>query len=178
MASCPVLSCSAPASMTVHLPACLARVQLLATCSRESPASPSRDTLFSCTLLSKLHSISLTTLTSNPPKYRRVFSELRQSRLRSEKSPRKVASLLPSSLALSSPQSEKEGHFKVPFGHVSFIIFKIENQEVVEKLGIPDEAYEDFTTSQPASERCFAVFNFDFITDQSFQKSKLFFIAW
>uniref|UniRef100_A0A7N2LIG8 DDT domain-containing protein n=1 Tax=Quercus lobata TaxID=97700 RepID=A0A7N2LIG8_QUELO len=70
MASCPVLSCSAPASMTVHLPACLARVLLLAACSRESPASPSRDTLFSCTLLSKLHSISLTTLTSNPPKYR------------------------------------------------------------------------------------------------------------
>ena len=60
-----------------------------------------------------------------------------------------------------------------------FIIFKIEDQEVVvEKLGIPDEAYEDFTTSQPASERRYAVFNFDFITDQSFQKSKLFFIAW
>ena len=32
-----------------------------------------------------------------------------------------------------------------------FIIFKIENQEVVvEKLGIPDEAYEAFTASQPA----------------------------
>ena len=60
-----------------------------------------------------------------------------------------------------------------------FIIFKIENQEVVvEKLGIPDEAYEDFTTSQPASERRYAVFNLDFITDQSFQKGKLFFIAW
>uniref|UniRef100_A0A7N2QZC0 EamA domain-containing protein n=1 Tax=Quercus lobata TaxID=97700 RepID=A0A7N2QZC0_QUELO len=70
MASCPVLSCSAPASMTVHLPACLARVLLLAACSRESPASPSRESLFSCTLLSNLHSISLTTLTSNPPKYR------------------------------------------------------------------------------------------------------------
>lgn len=36
MASCPVLSCSAPASMTVHLPACLARVQILAGWSRES----------------------------------------------------------------------------------------------------------------------------------------------
>ena len=34
------------------------------------PASPSRESLFSCTLLSKLHSISLTTLTTNPPKYR------------------------------------------------------------------------------------------------------------
>ncbi|KAL4595160.1 hypothetical protein ACB092_12G071600 [Castanea dentata] len=57
-----------------------------------------------------------------------------------------------------------------------FIIFKIENQEVVvEKLGIPDEAYEDFTASQPASERRITVFNFDFITDQNFQKSKFFF---
>ena len=70
LASCPILSCSAPASMTIHLPACLARVQLLAACSRESPASPSRKSLFSCTLLSNLHSISLTTLTSSPPKYR------------------------------------------------------------------------------------------------------------
>ena len=70
MASCPVLSCSAPACMTVHLPACLAYVLRLAACSRESPASPSRKSLFSCTLLSNFHSISLTTLTSNPPKYR------------------------------------------------------------------------------------------------------------
>ncbi|KAK9994486.1 hypothetical protein SO802_024189 [Lithocarpus litseifolius] len=57
-----------------------------------------------------------------------------------------------------------------------FIIFKIENQEVVvEKLGILDEAYEDFTASQPTSERRYTVFNFDFITDQSFQKSNYFF---
>ena len=39
MASCPILSCSAPVSMTVHLLACLARVLRLAACSRESPAS-------------------------------------------------------------------------------------------------------------------------------------------
>ena len=39
MASCPILSCSAPASMTVHLLACLARVLHLAACSCESPAS-------------------------------------------------------------------------------------------------------------------------------------------
>ena len=70
MASCPVLSCSAPASMTVHLPACLARVLRLAACSRKLPARPSRESMFSCTLLNKLHSISLTTLTTNPPKYR------------------------------------------------------------------------------------------------------------
>uniref|UniRef100_A0A7N2MZ65 4-hydroxy-3-methylbut-2-enyl diphosphate reductase n=1 Tax=Quercus lobata TaxID=97700 RepID=A0A7N2MZ65_QUELO len=61
---------SAPICMTVYLLACLARVLRLAACSRKSPASPSRESLFSCTLLSNFHSISLTTLTSNPPKYR------------------------------------------------------------------------------------------------------------
>ena len=37
MASCPILSCSGPASMTLQLLACLAHVQLLAACSCESP---------------------------------------------------------------------------------------------------------------------------------------------
>ena len=68
--SCPILSCSAPASMTLQLLACLARVLLLATCSSESLVRSSRKTLFSCTLLSIQNSISLTTLTTNPPKYR------------------------------------------------------------------------------------------------------------
>ena len=36
MANCPILSCSAPAGITLQLLACLARVQLLATCSSES----------------------------------------------------------------------------------------------------------------------------------------------
>ena len=45
-ASCPILSCSAPASMTLQLLACLAREQLLAACSRESPARSSRKSLF------------------------------------------------------------------------------------------------------------------------------------
>ena len=69
-ASCPILSYSAPASMTLQLLACLARVLLLAFCSRESPTRSSRETLFSCTLLSIQHFISLTTLITNPPKYR------------------------------------------------------------------------------------------------------------
>ena len=70
MANCPVLSCSAPASMTVHLLACLSRVLHLAACSHESPARSSRESLFSCTLLSIQQFISLTTLTTSPPKYR------------------------------------------------------------------------------------------------------------
>ncbi|CAK9169495.1 unnamed protein product [Ilex paraguariensis] len=60
-----------------------------------------------------------------------------------------------------------------------FIIFKIEGQEVVvEKLGSPAESYEDFTASLPADECRYAVFDFDFITDENCQKSKIFFIAW
>ena len=46
MASCPISSYSALASMTLQLLACLARVQLLAACSRESPTRSSRESLF------------------------------------------------------------------------------------------------------------------------------------
>ena len=46
MASYPILSCSAPAGITLQLLACLARVQLLAACSHESPIKSSRESLF------------------------------------------------------------------------------------------------------------------------------------
>ncbi|PWA74829.1 Actin-binding, cofilin/tropomyosin type [Artemisia annua] len=59
-----------------------------------------------------------------------------------------------------------------------FIIFKIEEQVIVEKVGSPDESYEDFTNSLPSNECRYAVFDFDFITDENCQKSKIFFIAW
>ena len=45
-ASCPILSCSALAGVTLQLLACLAREQLLAACSRESPVRSSRESLF------------------------------------------------------------------------------------------------------------------------------------
>ncbi|CAK7337288.1 unnamed protein product [Dovyalis caffra] len=60
-----------------------------------------------------------------------------------------------------------------------FIIFKIESQQVVvEKLGSPEETYEDFAASLPADECRYAVFDYDFITNENCQKSKIFFIAW
>ncbi|RVW13443.1 Actin-depolymerizing factor 1 [Vitis vinifera] len=62
-----------------------------------------------------------------------------------------------------------------------FIVFKIEEkiqQVVVEKLGSPDESYDAFTSSLPANECRYAVFDFDFTTDENCQKSKIFFIAW
>ena len=46
MGSCPILSCSAPAGVTLQFQACLAREQFLAACSRESPARSSRKSLF------------------------------------------------------------------------------------------------------------------------------------
>ena len=45
-ASCPILSCSAPASMTLQLLTCLAHEQLLAACSSESPTRSSCESLF------------------------------------------------------------------------------------------------------------------------------------
>lgn len=62
-----------------------------------------------------------------------------------------------------------------------FIIFKIDEkiqQVTVEKLGQPDESYDDFTANLPANECRYAVFDFDFVTDENCQKSKIFFISW
>lgn len=62
-----------------------------------------------------------------------------------------------------------------------FITFKIDEriqQVIVEKLGQPDEDYNAFTSSLPADECRYAVFDFDFVTDENCQKSKIFFISW
>ncbi|KAK8690371.1 hypothetical protein V6N13_073905 [Hibiscus sabdariffa] len=60
-----------------------------------------------------------------------------------------------------------------------FIVFKINDQKVVvDKVGSPDETYEDFTAALPANECRYAVFDLDFTTSENCQKSKIFFIAW
>ncbi|GJU72654.1 putative leucine-rich repeat protein, partial [Tanacetum coccineum] len=60
-----------------------------------------------------------------------------------------------------------------------YITFKIEEQKViVDKIGGPNETYDDFTNSLPGNECRYAVFDFDFTTDENCQKSKIFFIAW
>ncbi|GMP43324.1 hypothetical protein CsSME_00012721 [Camellia sinensis var. sinensis] len=62
-----------------------------------------------------------------------------------------------------------------------FIVFKIDEtiqQVKVEKLGSPEETYEDFTNNLPADECRYAVFDLDFTTNENCQKSKIFFIAW
>ncbi|KAJ0970198.1 hypothetical protein J5N97_023075 [Dioscorea zingiberensis] len=62
-----------------------------------------------------------------------------------------------------------------------FIIFKIDEaiqQVTVERLGQPNESYDDFTAALPSNECRYAVFDFDFVTSENCQKSKIFFIAW
>ncbi|KAK3445274.1 hypothetical protein EUGRSUZ_A01245 [Eucalyptus grandis] len=61
-----------------------------------------------------------------------------------------------------------------------FIVFKIEEKQkqvVVEKVGEPTQSYEDFTASLPADECRYAVYDFDFVTEENCQKSRIFFIA-
>ncbi|PIA53026.1 hypothetical protein AQUCO_01000711v1 [Aquilegia coerulea] len=62
-----------------------------------------------------------------------------------------------------------------------FIVFKIEEklkQVIVEKVGEPNENYEDFAASLPANECRYTVFDFDFVTEENVPKSRIFFIAW
>ncbi|RVW43538.1 Actin-depolymerizing factor 1 [Vitis vinifera] len=60
-------------------------------------------------------------------------------------------------------------------------VFKIEEKQkqvVVEKIGEPVQSYEDFTISLPADECRYVVYDFDFVTKENCQKSRIFFIAW
>ncbi|KAF6163598.1 hypothetical protein GIB67_022163 [Kingdonia uniflora] len=62
-----------------------------------------------------------------------------------------------------------------------FIVYKIEDKQkqiVVEKVGGPTDSYDDFAASLPTDECRYAVYDFDFVTAENCQKSKIFFIAW
>ncbi|XP_058101658.1 actin-depolymerizing factor-like [Magnolia sinica] len=62
-----------------------------------------------------------------------------------------------------------------------YVIFKIDEQKkevVVEKTGGPAESYDDFTAALPENDCRYAVYDFDFVTAENCQKSKIFFIAW
>ncbi|XP_051113451.1 actin-depolymerizing factor 2 isoform X2 [Andrographis paniculata] len=62
-----------------------------------------------------------------------------------------------------------------------FIVYKIEEKQkqvIVEKLGEPTESYEDFTGHLPADECRYAVYDFEFMTEENVPKSRIFFIAW
>ncbi|KAL5155172.1 Actin-depolymerizing factor [Glycine soja] len=62
-----------------------------------------------------------------------------------------------------------------------YLIFKVDEKKrevVVEKTGDPAESYEDFAASLPENDCRYAVFDYDFVTSENCQKSKIFFIAW
>ena len=66
LASLGLLSYSAPAGITLQLPACLARDSHLAACTREPPASSNRESLLLCTMRN-ISSHSLTHYPYNNP---------------------------------------------------------------------------------------------------------------
>ncbi|KAI5070176.1 hypothetical protein GOP47_0014519 [Adiantum capillus-veneris] len=62
-----------------------------------------------------------------------------------------------------------------------YIVYKIDdkvNKIVVEKLGGPDESYDQFTASLPEKDCRYAIYDYDFVTEDNCQKSKIFFVAW
>ncbi|XP_057957537.1 actin-depolymerizing factor-like isoform X1 [Malania oleifera] len=62
-----------------------------------------------------------------------------------------------------------------------YVIFKIDEKKkevVVEKTGGPAESYDDFMGALPENDCRYAVYDFDFVTSENCQKSKIFFIAW
>lgn len=62
-----------------------------------------------------------------------------------------------------------------------YVIFKIDEKKkevIVEKTGSPAESYDDFTAALPENDCRYAVYDFDFVTSENCQKSKIFFIAW
>ncbi|KAK1262510.1 Actin-depolymerizing factor 5 [Acorus gramineus] len=62
-----------------------------------------------------------------------------------------------------------------------YIVFKIDEKSravMVDKVGGPGEGYDELAASLPLDDCRYAVFDFDFVTVDNCQKSKIFFIAW
>jgi cofilin len=62
-----------------------------------------------------------------------------------------------------------------------YVIFKIDDkckEVVVDKTGSSTESFDDFMDSLPESDCRYAIYDFDFVTEENCQKSKIFFIAW
>ncbi|KAL9267889.1 Actin-depolymerizing factor 6-like protein, partial [Drosera capensis] len=62
-----------------------------------------------------------------------------------------------------------------------YVVFEIDKQKlevVVEKTGGPEESYDDFTASLPEEDCRFAVYDFEFVTSENCQKSRIFFVGW
>ncbi|KAL8146987.1 actin-depolymerizing factor isoform X2 [Apium graveolens] len=62
--------------------------------------------------------------------------------------------------------------------YVIFMIDEKKNEVVVEKTGGPAESYDDFTSALPENDCRYAVYDYDYVTSENCQKSKIFFMAW
>ncbi|KAJ6796464.1 actin-depolymerizing factor-like [Iris pallida] len=62
-----------------------------------------------------------------------------------------------------------------------YVIFKINEKQkevIVEKTGVATESYDDFLAALRENDCRYAIYDFDFVTQENCQKSKIFFIAW
>ncbi|KAI5071029.1 hypothetical protein GOP47_0013280 [Adiantum capillus-veneris] len=62
-----------------------------------------------------------------------------------------------------------------------YIVYKIDdkvNKIVVKKLAGPDESYNQFIASLLEKDCRYAIYDYDFVTEDNCQKSKIFFVAW
>ena len=81
----------------------------------------------------------------------------------------------------SSEDISYESSMGFTISALSEAINKIEEKQkqvVVEKVGQPIQTYEEFAACLPADECRYAIYDFDFVTAENCQKSKIFFIAW
>ena len=67
---------------------------------------------------------------------------------------------------------------KKAYRYVVFKVDEVSQKIVVEKLGGLGDSYEQFTCSLPENECRYAVYDFEFVTEDNCQKTKIFFIAW
>ncbi|CAL9067856.1 actin-depolymerizing factor 5-like [Musa acuminata AAA Group] len=62
-----------------------------------------------------------------------------------------------------------------------YVVYKIDEKSrevMVDKVGRPGDGYEGLAASLPLDDCRYAVFDFDFVTVDNCQKSKIFFITW
>ncbi|XP_078152292.1 actin-depolymerizing factor 5-like [Carex rostrata] len=76
----------------------------------------------------------------------------------------------------------KKWYREMKWGRVHrFVVYKINERSrevLVDHVGGPGEGYNELIAALPADDCRYAVFDFDFITPDNCQKSKIFFIAW
>lgn len=62
-----------------------------------------------------------------------------------------------------------------------FITYKMDDkfkEIVVDQVGDRATSYEDFTNSLPENDCRYAIYDFDFVTAEDVQKSRIFYILW